>query len=99
MCGIVGMAGDGVQREDHEIFQQLMQVSTIRGQDGTGIIQAEMKKDKKKNTWLVEKKAMEVNNFFQWLASKDGNKHILDSLWDNIYIGHVRDATKGDLSQ
>jgi len=91
------MAGNGVQRSDHEIFQELMQVSTIRGQDGTGIIQANFKGDKK-STWMMEKKALEVNHFFMWAAGKEGNKLILNSLYDNVYIGHVRDATKGDLT-
>jgi len=94
MCGIVGMAGNGVITGDHTIFQQLMQVSTLRGQDGTGIIQAEFKENKKP-TWLIEKQPYEVNHFFDWCYGKDGNQLVLKSLFDNVYIGHVRDATKG----
>jgi len=92
------MAGNGIISADHTIFQQLMQISTIRGQDGTGIIQADFRGDDK-STFLIEKKPYEVNYFFWWVGTKDGNKFVLNSLNDNVYIGHVRDATRGDLTE
>src|SRR6185369_10473670 len=94
MCGIVGMAGNGVIKEDHDAFKFLLQASIVRGQDATGIFQGNF--GYKKPTWLIEKKLLNPIQFFNWVAGASGNKEILRSTLNNIYIGHARWSTKGD---
>ena len=96
MCGIVGMAGNGLTTVDLKVFTDLMTISALRGTDGTGIFQGHF--DKFKNTWLIEKRAWPVNSFFRLHKSKAGNKLLLNSCLDNVFIGHTRWATAGELT-
>lgn len=93
MCGIVGMAGLGVGVKDHDVFEDLMRVSVLRGKDATGIAQARL--NQRVPTSFIEKKTIDANAFFDWVHSKQGNKLILKSTLDDVYIGHCRWATKG----
>ena len=92
------MMGQGILSPDHDIYEDLMRVSTLRGQDGTGHFQGHLGKYIN-STYFIEKQPWEVNEFFNWVHSSKGNKLILKSLQDNIFIGHTRAATKGSLSQ
>lgn len=99
MCGICGLAGNGIVQKDLDVLVELLQVSTVRGQHGTGIAQAHVHRDGKGNTNLIQKNAMEVNSFLRYhLGTKEGNQLLLRSCFDNVFIGHVRQPTRGDVS-
>lgn len=97
MCGIIGLFGPGIVGQDIDVFTELMQVSTIRGQDGTGILQAHAyQHNPMMNTHLIQKNVMEVNSYLRYhLGHKDGNRLLLKNISDNVFIGHVRWATRG----
>ena len=59
ICGIVGMMGSGIISEDHEIYEDLMRVSTLRGQDGTGHFQGHLG-GYINSTYFIEKQPWEV---------------------------------------
>lgn len=92
------MMGLGIISEDHDIFENAMRISYLRGTDGTGIFQGQLGKYVN-NTYLIEKQPIEVNEFFNQHNEGKINKLLLKSLQDNIFIGHTRAATKGSLSQ
>jgi hypothetical protein len=98
MCGITGMAGGGILAVDLKVLEELTRVSTLRGTDATGIFQGRFSKSVKE-TYLIEKAPWEANHFFGYHNSSQGNKLLLNSSADNVFIGHVRDATRGALDE
>jgi hypothetical protein len=101
MCGLTGIAGDGIVTRDMHALQDLLAISTIRGQDGTGVIQGRFwePEDAKKNTIFSFKQSYEVN-YFLWVHTRtDKANKLLFSLFDNVHAYHVRWATKGDINE
>lgn len=98
MCGLAGMAGPDIVMADLDFLQELSYVSGLRGQDGTGIIQGETNKKNGIN-FEVEKSWMPVNTFMRHHRnSKNGNRHLFNSVMDNFFLVHVRAATRGGLT-
>lgn len=98
MCGLLGIAGDGICQDDLKVFKTLMSISTLRGQDGTGLAQARVSKNGKP-TFFIEKDAIESNAFLKLHLGNDGNKLVLRSIFDNVFMGHTRWATRGALTK
>ena len=98
MCGLLGIAGDGITTDDLKMFKTLMSISSLRGLDGTGLLQAKVTKSLKP-TFLIEKDAMESNAFLKHHLNGTGNKLVLKSILDNVFIGHTRWATRGDVNK
>lgn len=94
MCGILGMAGAGIITKDIDAFKFLLKASVVRGEDSTGIFQGQF--GYKKSSYLIEKKVLNSIQFLNWLEGANGNKEILKSCMNNIFIGHTRWGTKGD---
>lgn len=90
------MAGSGINLLDLDVFKDIMRISTLRGTDGTGIFQGRFGKYSQ-NTYILEKKSWEVNSYFRYHKSSVGNKLLLNSTADNVFIGHTRWATMGSV--
>lgn len=97
MCGIFGMMGLGVNAEDLEWIKQIAYVSGLRGTDGSGVLQANV--SRKNKTYTIAKMGSEIS-YFTWFheTQKGGNKRIFNNINDNIFMCHVRAATRGEIN-
>lgn len=91
------MAGPGIVHEDLEFLKDLAYTSGLRGLDGTGFLQAGA--FKRAIHYEMEKGSAEIS-YFMWYhrVDKEGNKRLLNSTADNVFMGHCRAATKGGIS-
>ena len=88
MCGLVGMAGD-IDKEDRQMFRQMLIVDAIRGHHSTGVASA----TPKKGEMLIFKKALNPVDFMQLR----GFDQVCD--WSSqILMGHNRYATVGKIN-
>ncbi len=92
------MAGPGVSASDIGMIRDLAYVSGLRGGHGTGVLQG---KATKKDFKLRIRKLAEDISYFLWFHSsqKGGDDKILDDIFDNLFVGHVRYATKGEITE
>lgn len=104
MCGLFGQVGPGIQVADLIFLKSLAWVSALRGTDGTGILQAgayrtHYKNLKKFNNYFLEKGQHDIS-YFTWYHEhhKEGNRKVFGDISDNLYAGHVRAATLGNVS-
>ncbi len=97
MCGNFGMAGDGITRQDLVVLKDLaLMLAPIRGMDGTGIYEAEAFKGKLVYSRLFKSK-WDSHMAFGILETRKKDK-LLENTRCNVFIGHVRSATIGDVS-
>lgn len=99
MCGIFGMMGLGVNQWDVDFLRDLGIVSQLRGRDGAGIYQ--IKSMRNYNQWDAEDFYKTEDNFSCLLEDVDhmrGAKRILSSQYPDVWMGHVRAATRGVIS-
>ncbi len=88
MCGLVGMAGD-IDKEDRNMFRQMLIVDAIRGHHSTGVASA----TPRKGDLLVFKKALNPVDFMQLR----GFDQVVD--WSSqVLMGHNRYATVGKIN-
>jgi hypothetical protein len=104
MCGVFGMVGNGIQPADLSFIKSLAWVSALRGTDGTGLLQAgayrySYRTPKKFDNYFVEKGQHDIS-YFSWYHEyhKEGNKKVFNDVTDNLYAGHVRAATLGNVN-
>lgn len=97
MCGHFGCIGPGISARDLSFMQDLAYISGLRGTDGTGVLQGRAYRRTIQHRIVKSKHSVE---YFLWYhhTDKEGDKDILDCTGDNFMIGHVRAATKGDLT-
>lgn len=98
MCGLFGVAGPQIQHIDLRVLRELAYVSGVRGLDGTGIVQGRVFQNKIER-YRISKMGSEVS-YFTWYHENDkkGCKDIMNDTLCNFFIGHVRYATKGNIS-
>ena len=100
MCGLFGMAGPGIVTKHLRALRELGMVSQLRGTDASGVFQIATRSfaDKQRKGRL-RKSAVDFTGFqgfHKW--SKDGDKKLMDDMQCDLYIGHVRAATVGDIN-
>lgn len=105
MCGLVGIAGPGIQYEDIQALEDLTHVIALRGQHGTGIVQG------KTSTWakyskskiqdlILEKSQHDSSYFKKWHDwAPEGNKNLFSGVFNNFFCVHVRHATMGGINK
>lgn len=93
MCGLAGVAGDGISKRHLEAYQELLYMSALRGRDGTGVLAVNTRPSH--TVYRNYKTIQESNDFLKIHGKKDG--FLSSSLW-NILMGHTRWATVGDVS-
>ena len=95
MCGLFGIAGPGIIKEDLSVFVELGHVSQFRGTDGTGVFQTNTNR---KNTSFYFKKDV---NFNDWTYDNSRLKRnsLLEDVTCDFIMGHVRAATSGKIDE
>lgn len=94
MCGLCGVAGPGLNSWDVANFKELLYVTALRGQQGTGV--ARIHSDTRR-TVEVSKSIYDASYF---INSDEARKHpIIKSSLTAAYIGHCRWPTKGTVTQ
>ncbi|MAQ19381.1 MAG: hypothetical protein CMN30_31855 [Sandaracinus sp.] len=89
MCGIVGCAGNLIQKHN-KIFRDMLFMDVIRGVDSTGVMLVNMKGEVQ-----VEKALGTPNNLWDWGASKLFDFRGVGKSVSRIMLGHNRAATAG----
>ena len=92
MCGLCGVAGQGISVTDREIFSDLLQVSSIRGLDSTGVAVVTAGRS------IHMKKV--IGNSTNFIANELNDKQsLLRMSCVDLLMGHTRWATKGTVSR
>lgn len=100
MCGHIGCIGDDITVNDLRALEQGARTLIVRGQDGSGILQGRFFDRKRpKSRFTVEKSKEEMGPFLDFHAyGKGGDRDILNQVYNNFNLIHVRAATKGTLT-
>lgn len=96
MCGLWGVVGDGLDRNDIDCFKDLGIISALRGLDSTGIVAVSRGKKNRFNIHY-KKDATDPINFLFW--SKEVSAVLNDSHKKFALLGHTRAATIGDVTK
>jgi glucosamine 6-phosphate synthetase-like amidotransferase/phosphosugar isomerase protein len=93
MCGIVGMVlkhNTGLTKQTEDVFDQLLYVNTLRGEDSTGIIAVE-----KDTTFHIAKDASAAH----WFTPMYKETKVSKDMWNKgkAVIGHNRKKTVGKI--
>lgn len=103
MCGLYGIIGQGINRDDILVFKDLMIMMAIRGHHSTGFATGRSndwgtgKNQKKRSETVVVKKAFDPIWFLENLE-KDEESAINETFHD-YFLGHDRFATTGEINQ
>lgn len=87
MCGLCGIIGPNMKGPEWDVFKDLMIVSTLRGEDGAGIIAVPMKGGKDFEVLRTEGCAADLVTGLEFLKLRKGN-------WA-CFMGHARQPTSG----
>lgn len=93
MCGLAGMAGNGVHLKHLEAYKELLYMSALRGRDGTGVLAVNTRPTKE--ILRNYKSTRESNDFLYDHGGKNG--FLSWPTW-NVLMGHTRWATVGGIS-
>ncbi len=97
MCGLAGIAGNGIIKQDVKIFKDLLHMASLRGEDSTGVLVSNTHKPKGHTFFATQKEATPSPVFIK----KHGRHgHILQETpgGANLYMGHARWGTVGDFT-
>jgi len=92
MCGLVGMAGLGINKWDIQIFKELLYASALRGPHSTGVATI----NHNSNKVVLKKTAFDANYYVN--MDTNSKTPILESIYPSVFIGHTRWATKGKVT-
>lgn len=93
MCGLFGIFGPGIIDKDIEILKQLGLVSQLRGLDGAGVFEANTRSKILRDGYL--EKGADAFSYFLTDVADTHKPKLLDNIYNTLYMGHVRAATKG----
>lgn len=94
MCGLYGLAGYGILGKHLRAFKELMWVSALRGTDSTGVYA--VKSRRQKPVEVLRKDAIDSADF---IFKHDRIDSFLKDMTFDLFMGHVRDATVGSVTQ
>lgn len=101
MCGIYGIAGYGINKDDLKVFRELGIINLLRGRDGSGVYEANTRAIR---TYEKLNKTKEDFSFFLWRhtessqAAKEPEFRMMENVYADILMGHDRQATVGDVT-
>lgn len=97
MCGLTGMAGNGIISQDLKVLKDMLYVSSLRGIDSTGLMIANTHKPKDSQSYGIVKEAIPSPQFIEKHSKRGG---VLSSPGlANLFMGHCRWATVGDTTE
>lgn len=91
MCGLAGVAGNGLVLQDINIFKDILYVSSLRGRDSTGLVVANTNKPGVHYT--ISKSMMASPEYIEHMTYKGSP---LSVQGQNLMMGHCRWGTIGD---
>lgn len=97
MCGLCGMAGYGIGKDDLDLFEQLLYITALRGFDSTGLMTAKIHSGKQKVK--VEKMVGPSIDFIRADKTKPYAERMLNDLTQDVFLGHCRYATVGKVTK
>lgn len=96
MCGLLGIMGRGILQRDREIFRDLLIISQFRGLHSTGVVAATYNYDSTiPPKFRMDKKALSSGEWLVDQATLPKHDQILEWTIGDVFMGHVRWATKG----
>lgn len=99
MCGHFGILGPGVIGDDIIVLNELARASVVRGLHGSGVLQGKIERNGKLR-YFIEKSSSEMGDLiYRERSLKGGNTYLLNDMFDNFFLGHVRHATKGAINE
>lgn len=87
------MIGKDFKKGDREFFKNLLHISSLRGPHSTGVMSATP--FEKHDFTRLKKFAM---NSVAFMQMDENNGKMLDSYWAQVFMGHCRWATIGDVT-
>lgn len=97
MCGNLGIAGNGILKQDLWAMKELAYVlSPVRGMDGFGVYEAVAEKDGIKDSRLYKSR---LDAYMAINLAEYEKKPVFDDIHSNLYIAHVRAATIGKVTE
>lgn len=98
MCGLYGICGPGIWKQDIEVFYSLGIISQLRGIDGAGILKADARY-RKKVSYKIYKGPVNFVSMVNWYKyNSKTDKNLLEGIFNTVFAGHNRAATVGDLT-
>lgn len=102
ICGVFGIAGNGIIQDDVRAFNFLGRVSTVRGLDSSGYYEINTRSSKNSEkyfTRVVDWIGFVSEHTESETAKKDHTYRIMNTITCNVMMGHVRQATVGGLTR
>jgi asparagine synthetase B (glutamine-hydrolysing) len=98
LCGIYGVAGLGIWREDlDKVYPDLAKINILRGEDSTGIYEVDHRKPREEKLYKEASDAC----YFMWQHTRgevSKRQPILQNIHATLIMGHNRKATVGDIT-
>lgn len=93
MCGLAGVAGNGITTRHRDAYKELLYLSALRGRDSTGVLAVNTRRSP--TVHRNYRSLQESSDFINTHGNKEG---FLSSGEWNILMGHTRYATVGGVS-
>lgn len=93
MCGLAGMAGNGIINQDLRVFKDLLYLASLRGEDATGVMIANTHKPN--NEYAIVKEKVPSPQFIAKHQSMKQGGCLSMVGGSNLYMGHARYGTVG----
>lgn len=97
MCGLCGVAGQGIISRDLEIFYDLLWVTGLRGHHSTGVFGYHPFRPKRHRFELTKRVQPSSSFVLQDQGTKAGYE-VVGSINARLYMGHCRFATVGSVT-
>lgn len=103
MCGLFGVMGPDIQKQDLDAFRELGMVSQLRGIDSSGVFQTRVRTKGMYSGYSYEAIYKTSENFSSFLQDIDhprtnAPRSLLFTSMVDVVLGHVRSATKGSIN-
>lgn len=100
MCGICGIAADYLIDAEMELFQKLLFLNQLRGEDSTGVISIFKEQAAKKGLrYHTIKEAIESSGFLANMTPEKEKLFSPKAANRRVFIGHTRAATIGKVTE
>lgn len=90
MCGLCGMVGKGILKDDRDMFQEMLMASSVRGIHSTGVMSLAY------DHMIIEKEAVNPVQFIVNMYKK--KSQLLEEFGTDLIMGHTRWATVGNVN-
>ena len=99
MCGICGLIGPNINYDEMEAFEELFYISQVRGSHSYGLFTYTSSGSFKNEPYRLDKDAIPVSEFLIKQKKIDRNKRMIRSIFTELYMGHARYATVGEINR